>query len=296
MKRIIMTMTLVLSCSFCSQSYGFDLLDRMLGIDGCCKSNCCDSGCDAPSCCESAPACGCEAPSCGCAEPACGCEDPCSHKGCGLLGNLGCKKNDCCEPACGCEAPAAAKHLLVAVQNQLVAAKILVPAKVADCWAILAARRTIAANQLVVAKHQHVAAKLQHAVANQLLATPAVILVPAKAADCSATSVARRMIAANQLVAAKLQSCGCETASCDSCCDSCGHSRGGLLSKMFSRKSCCNNGCDSCCEAPACGCEAPSCGCETASCDSGCDSCGHSHGGLLNKLFGNLRHKTAWLL
>ena len=55
MKRIILTTTLVLGM-MSSQSFGFDLLDRMLGMKGC--------GC-ATSCCEVEPACGCDVPSCG---------------------------------------------------------------------------------------------------------------------------------------------------------------------------------------------------------------------------------------
>jgi hypothetical protein len=126
-----MTMTLVLGCSLCSQSFGFDLLDRMLGVRGCgSASNCCDSGCNM-SCNE--PACGCEqacAPDCAdpccdpdpCGDP-CGdpCDpcDPCNKKG-GMLGKLfscdlfkknrgcddgccgTCGETDCCDPAC-CE-------------------------------------------------------------------------------------------------------------------------------------------------------------------------------------------------
>ena len=46
MKRTIMTMALVLGCTLCSQSFGFDLLDRMLGVKGCGSSaECCDTGC-----------------------------------------------------------------------------------------------------------------------------------------------------------------------------------------------------------------------------------------------------------
>ncbi len=133
MKRTMMMMTLVLGCCISSQSYGFDLLDRMLGIKGCgSASACCDSGCDT-ACCEAEPACGCEAPACCepacgsevacCAEPTCGapacceapscdtCCDPCAKKSCGgLLSKLfNCNKCntgcDSCEPACGCEAP-----------------------------------------------------------------------------------------------------------------------------------------------------------------------------------------------
>ena len=50
MKWNIIIGTLVLGVGLCSQSFGFDLLDRMLGVNGCgCESKCCDSkknGCD----------------------------------------------------------------------------------------------------------------------------------------------------------------------------------------------------------------------------------------------------------
>lgn len=113
-----MTMTLVLGCTLCSQSFGFDLLDRMLGVRGCgSSSNCCDTTGDM-ACCE--PACGCEtacAPDCvdpcepdpcvdpcdPCADPCDPC-DPCARKKGGLLGNLfSCdlfKKKNCCDDGC----------------------------------------------------------------------------------------------------------------------------------------------------------------------------------------------------
>jgi hypothetical protein len=47
--------------------------------------------------------------------------------------------------------------------------------------------------------------------------------------------------------------CGCEAPACDS---GCGIKKPGLLSKLFSKKSCLG------CEAPACGCAEPACGCE----------------------------------
>ena len=129
MKWNIFLGTLVLALGLSTQSFGFELLDRMLGT----SSSCCDSGCDT-GCCE--PACGaednccddgCEA-SCGC-EPACGAEDSCCDDGCdsgcdsacskrcgGLLDNLfsirihkrSCCDDSCdascgCEPACGAE-------------------------------------------------------------------------------------------------------------------------------------------------------------------------------------------------
>lgn len=137
MKRIILTVALVLGM-MSSQSFGFDLLDRMLGSKGCgCASSCCETepacGCEAPARVSAAePACDCEATAAsGCAEatggceaPACGgCDSGCdSGSGCfgkkrgGLLSKLfGCKKGcgcdstpscGCAEPACGCEAPA----------------------------------------------------------------------------------------------------------------------------------------------------------------------------------------------
>ncbi|WP_164102195.1 hypothetical protein [Candidatus Laterigemmans baculatus] len=113
MKRTILVGVMVLGTSICSQSFGFDLLDRMLGLKGSgCDSTCCDTavgghglfgghgGCLEPACGLEAPcggcneclepACGLEAPCGGCLEPACGLEAPCG---------------DCFEPACGLEAP-----------------------------------------------------------------------------------------------------------------------------------------------------------------------------------------------
>jgi hypothetical protein len=127
MKWNMLLGALVVSVGLCGQSFGFELLERMLGIGGygCgCESACCEPACG----CEAEPACGCEAaPACGCeAAPACGCESACCessccekrcHGGCGLLDGLfghhghGCHKKSCCEssccdaePACGCEA------------------------------------------------------------------------------------------------------------------------------------------------------------------------------------------------
>jgi len=107
MKRITLTMTLALGCLMTTQSFGFDLLDRMLGSKGCgCDTACCEApscGSEAP-CCAADPACGCEAPSCGCAaDPACGCEAP--SCGCAADPACGCESACPCEPACGCEAP-----------------------------------------------------------------------------------------------------------------------------------------------------------------------------------------------
>jgi len=83
---------LVVSTSLCSQSFGFELLDRMLGVGcgcepTCCEKPCCESACE-PSCCDPCDSC---------------CD---SH---GLLGKIRdrmcCKSkcNDCCDPCGGCE-------------------------------------------------------------------------------------------------------------------------------------------------------------------------------------------------
>ena len=61
---------LMVSIALTSPSFGFCLLDKMLG-----------SGCGC--CCE---------PSCGCCEKSCCCEQSC-----------GCEKSCCCEQSCGCE-------------------------------------------------------------------------------------------------------------------------------------------------------------------------------------------------
>ena len=116
---------LVVGAGLCGQSFGFELLDRMLGLNDCgCKTCCstaapacgCDKGCGpsnyepacnaaavpasepgcaaatAPSCCVTAapasePACGAASPGCGCAASAApACGSPCG----------GC--NHCCRP------------------------------------------------------------------------------------------------------------------------------------------------------------------------------------------------------
>lgn len=136
MKRIKFVGAMVLSLAVCSQSYGFDLLDRMLGAKkgcGCAApvSTCCEP---APVCCEPAPVCCppapkvcepapvcCEAPKCAPAcepvcetacEPACDSCDPCAKKKKGLFAALTGlfhhhhKKHGCgCESACDSCAP-----------------------------------------------------------------------------------------------------------------------------------------------------------------------------------------------
>ena len=126
MKRMLFLGALVLGVTVCSQSFGFELLDKMLGHKGC--TSCCEPGCDAGNgCCE--PGCGagngCAEPACGagngCCEPACDAGAGCCEPSCGaakhcrkkhdlfggLKGLFSCKKrcksccDSCCEPACG---------------------------------------------------------------------------------------------------------------------------------------------------------------------------------------------------
>ncbi len=88
MKRMMFLGALILGVTVCTQSFGFELLDRMLGGKGC--TSCCEPGCDAGNgCCE--PGCGAGN---GCAEPACGAGNGCAEPACGA-------GNGCCEPACG---------------------------------------------------------------------------------------------------------------------------------------------------------------------------------------------------
>ena len=108
MKWNVILGTLVLGFGLCTQSYGFELLDRMLGVGGC--------GCDNPCAQKN----GCAQKDNGCAQKDPGCTqkgDPkgCAQKGCGirpLFGRRCCdskgdpkggcaQKGDCCQKG-GC--------------------------------------------------------------------------------------------------------------------------------------------------------------------------------------------------
>ena len=86
MKRTILVATLLGGSSICTQSFGVDLLDRMLGLKGSgCDSVCCDTGV-------------CDNGGYGCAvDPACGCEAPCG----GACGEASCGFENACGGACG---------------------------------------------------------------------------------------------------------------------------------------------------------------------------------------------------
>jgi hypothetical protein len=93
MKWNVLATALVVGVGVCSQSQGFELLDRMLG------TGCGCAPCAAQACCEKP--CGVAAdPGCGCAvDPGCGlAADP----GCGLAADPGC--GCAADPGCGCAA------------------------------------------------------------------------------------------------------------------------------------------------------------------------------------------------
>lgn len=134
MKFNILLGSLVMGLALCSQSFGFELLDNLLGVGG--GSGCCEKGHTKASCCTAAaePTCAAAEPTCAAAEPtcaaaadpSCGCESACKPKCCRQpLFNFhrcckpkcasacdSCTKEATCaaeptcgaEPACGCEA------------------------------------------------------------------------------------------------------------------------------------------------------------------------------------------------
>jgi hypothetical protein len=106
MKRMLFLGALALGVTFCSQSYGFEILNRMLGHKGCtsCTEPACDAGTGCADACE--PSCG-GAGGClsglrgkgclggnGCTEPGCAAGNGCSEPACDA--GIG-----CCEPSCG---------------------------------------------------------------------------------------------------------------------------------------------------------------------------------------------------
>lgn len=95
MKFKLLVGTLIVSASMCSQSFGFDLLGRMLGANyhggGCCEPSCCDTGYT------------------GCGHDyGCGCDSCCGNTHGGLFGGFkgrhhgGCNSCNSCDP-CACQ-------------------------------------------------------------------------------------------------------------------------------------------------------------------------------------------------
>ena len=230
MKINIVFGSLVLGASLCGQSFGGDLLSRLLGGHGCgAKSSCCDTSVADPSCgaemasgCGAGPSCGAEMASpCGSgygAGPSCGAEmaAPCG------LGSVA--------PSCGaeiascdpCAAPSCAPHrpILAHLKGKLV----------------------------------HLKGKLASKAACAPSCDPIGPSCGAEIASPCGSGYAA-------------PSCGAEIAACDPCssgpsCDSGfgGRKHCGLLAKIFSgkKKGCDAGACDSCASPVAAGCS--SCG------------------------------------
>ncbi len=93
MKWNVILGSIVLSVALCSQSFGFELLNRMLGIQNgccnsccttpCCQTDCCATGCCATGCCDN-----------GCCDTGC-CDTGCASNCCTTGGSCGVL---CCPP------------------------------------------------------------------------------------------------------------------------------------------------------------------------------------------------------
>lgn len=215
MKMNILVGSIVLSASLCGQSFGGDLLSRLLGGHGCgASSSCCDTSVCDPSCgAEMAAPCGsgCGAgPSCG-AELAAPCGSGCGS-GCGAAPSCGveiasCNSgNSCCAPRKPILSHLRAK--LCGLKSKLACRSACAPSCADACD-------------------------------------------PCGAPACGAGPSCGVEMARCGSGCGAAPSCGAEIAACDPCgapsCDSgCGQKRGkhGLFAKIFKCKS------NSCCDAP----------------------------------------------
>ena len=235
MKMNILVGSIVLSASLCGQSFGGDLLSRLLGGHGCgASSSCCDTSVCDPSCgAEMAAPCGsgCGAgPSCG-AEMAAPCGSGCGS-GCGAAPSCGAEiascnsGNSCCAPRTPILSHLRAK--LCGLKSKLACRSSCAPSCGAEACDPCGA--------------------------------------PACGAGPSCGAEMARCGSGCGSGCGSAPSCGAEIAACDPCgapsCDSgCGHKRAkhGLLAKIFKCKS------KSCCDAPV--------SCDSCA-PSGCNSCG----------------------
>ncbi len=243
--------TLVLALGLSTQSFGFELLNRMLGASGTYNGGCCDTACcDAadPSCC--APAC---EPACGaaaCAPSCCDTAACCGKKRCGgllsgLLSKHRCSSScdACCEPACGA-ADACCEPACGAAD----------PCCDVACDAGCGKKRCGGLLSGLLSKHR--CGSSCDACCEPACGAADVCCDP----TCGAAS------------ACCDPACGAADVCCDMGCDSAGccggHKlfKGGLLGRLLNHKKHgllgCDSGCDACCD-PACGspviCD-PSCG------------------------------------
>ena len=239
MKMNILVGSMLLSASLCGQSFGGDLLSRLLGGHGCgASSSCCDTSVSDPSCgaemaascgsgCGAAPSCG---PSCGAEIASCG-----SAPGCGSAPSCG-VESACCAPR---------RPILSALRAKLSGLKSRLSCN-SGCGSSCDPCGAPACGPSCGAE--------MASCGSGCGAAPS---CGAEMASCRSGCGAAPSCG---------PSCGAEIAACDPCgppsCDSgrgCKLGKRGLLAKIFKCKS------NSCCDAPA-------------SCDSGCNSCGTSSG------------------
>ncbi len=241
MKLNILVGSMVLSASLCGQSFGGDLLSRLLGGRGCgASSSCCDTSVCDPSCgAEMAAPCG---SGCG-AGPSCGAEmaAPCGS-GCGAAPS--------CGPSCGAE--------------------------IASCGSAPSCGESscCAPRRPILSALKSRLSGLRSKLSCNSACAPSCGAETACGPSCGAEMAAPCGSGCGAAPSCG-PSCGAEIAACDPCgapsCDSgCGLKIGkrGLLAKIFKCKSSCDTAvsCDSC--------AAPS-GCSScASAPSGCNSCG----------------------
>jgi hypothetical protein len=229
MKWNILVGSMVLGASLCGQSFGGDLLHRLLGGNGCgARSSCCDTTVSDPSCgaeiaacdpCGKGPSCGAEIAACG-SGPSCGAEIACNAApSCGA------------ETACGnpCGTPV---YVRTPVLDKLKGLK----------------------GKLVVWKNNLHARLASHGCDNgcsdpcgpscgaETACGPSCGAEIAGCGSCNAAPSCGAEIACND---------PCGTPACDSGCGL-GKRHGGLLGKLFSHKRGCDDGaCDAC---PTAGC------------------------------------------
>ena len=215
MKWNILVGSMVLGASLCGQSYGGDLLHRLLGGNGCgARSSCCDTTVCDPSCgaetaacdpCGKGPSCGAEIGACG-SGPSCGAEIACNA-------GPSCGAEVACADPCGTPVYVRTPVLdkLKSLKGKLVAWKNSIHARHASCGCETACGPTCGA----------------------------------EIASCGPCNGA-------PTCGAEIAACDpCGAPACDSGCGI-GKRHGGLLGKLFGHKKGCDEvACDAC---PSAGC------------------------------------------
>ena len=104
MKWKTLAASLVLSVGFCAQGYSFELLNTMLGVNGCCQPKCCAPK---PKCCAPKPKCCAPKPCCrrNLLAELFSCNSGCKTKCCSPKPKCCAPKPKCCAPKPRCCAP-----------------------------------------------------------------------------------------------------------------------------------------------------------------------------------------------